>query len=494
MERPMTIQHRTALAIACAVFCSASLAQAADNASITLYRSDNPSLYASSGNGSIDDGYAVVREQRGVSLRSGVHDIVIGDLPNNLDAEAMALGFPGGEAKVISQRLLLGQGANAALTGLTGSTIRVYGSNGDTIVIGTLLRAGDDGLVVTDTNGSSSGGTMLVRNYAAVSTTSDNFPTGSSLRLRVDASRSGQANAVLSYPTSGIGWRAAYVATLQPGSTCSMQFESRASIANRSGRDWSDTKVTLIAGEPNFAKSSGPRPMMMAKAMPEATAVAMPEQSTLADYRSYALPAPVDLPDGSISQIPLYATRTMSCERTALYENGGNWMPPQPMLNDQFNTENNTSITSTLRLTAFDSLPAGYLRVLTADRNGVPQFIGEGRINDTPKGADATITLGTAFDLRGNRERTNFQVDKSGRALDEAFRITLTNTGDATRTVLVREHPNRWRQWTVTSSSSKPSKQTTDTLEFRVTVPANGTATLDYAVRYTWTADDQPQS
>jgi hypothetical protein len=495
MERPMTIQHRTALAVACVVFCSMSLARAADNASITLYRSDNPSLYASSGNGAIDEGYAVVREQRNVSLQSGVHDIVIGDLPNNLDAEAMALGFPGGEAKVISQRLLLGQGANAALTGLTGSQIRVFGDNGDTLGMGTLLRAADDGLVVRESNGTVNQ-TMLVRHYAAVMTSGDSFPTGSSLRLRVDASRSGQANATLSYPTSGIGWRAAYVATLQSGSTCSMQFESRASIANRSGRDWHDANVTLIAGEPNFAKPSGPRPMMMAKAIPEGTILggAMPEQSTLADYRSYTLPAPVDLPDGSISQVPLYATRTMSCERTALYENGGNWMPPQPMLNDQFNTDNNTNITSTFRLTAFDSLPAGYLRVLTADRNGIPQFIGEGRINDTPKGADATITLGTVFDLRGNRERTKFQVDKTGRTLDEAFRITLTNTSDTARTVLVREHPNRWRQWVVTSSSTKPSEQTTDTLEFRITVPANGTATLDYAVRYTWTADDQPQS
>jgi hypothetical protein len=485
----MTIQHRTALAVACAVFCYASLAQAADNASITLYRSDNASLYASSGGGTIDDGYAVVREQRSVSLLPGVHDVVIGDLPNNLDAEAMALGFPGGEAKVLSQRLLLGQGANAALTGLTGTAVTVLGDNGQPLASGTLLRAGDDGLVI-----GSSSGTTLVRQYAAVNTGGNSFPTGSSLRLRVDASRSGETNAVLSYPTSGIGWRAAYVATLQPGSTCSAQFESRASIANRSGRDWHDANVTLIAGEPNFAKTSGPRPMMMmmAKAAPESTA--MPEQSTLADYRSYALPAPVDLPDGSVSQVPLYATRTISCERTALYENGGNWMPPQPMLNDQFNTDNNSSITSTLRMTAFDSLPAGYLRVLTADRNGVPQFIGEGRINDTPKGADATITLGTAFDLRGNRERTSFRVDKAGRTLDESFRITLTNTGDTSRTVLVREHPNRWREWTVTSSSSKPSKQTTDTLEFRIDVPANGSATLNYAVRYTWSADEQPQS
>lgn len=485
----MPIRHRNVLSIAIATLCGIPSAWAADGASITLYRSDSPALYASSGDSNPNDGYAVVRERRSVTLQSGVHDLVLGDLPNHLDAEAMALGFPGGEAKVISQRLLLGQGANAALTGLTGSNISVLGASGQTLASGTLLRAGADGLVVHGGNG-----TTLIREYAAVNTQGGDFPTGSSLRLRVDASRSGQADATLSYPTAGIGWRASYVATLSPGNTCSMQFESRASIANRSGRDWHDINLTLIAGEPNFAKSSAPRPMMMRAMAAPVAAEAMPEQSSVGDYRSYTLPAPVDLPDGSISQVPLYAARTVSCERTALYENGGNWMPPQPMLNSEFNTDNNTSIISTLRFTAFDSLPAGYLRVLTADRNGVPQFIGEGRINDTPKGSDATITLGTAFDLRGQRERTSFHVDKAGRTLDEAFRITLTNAGENVRTVTVREHPNRWRQWAVTSSSVKPGKQTTDTLEFKVEVPANGKAVLDYAVRYTWTADDQPQS
>jgi hypothetical protein len=489
----MTIQRRTALAVACAVFFSASI-QAADNASITLYRSDSASLYTSNGDTTTNEGYAVVREQRSVNLQAGVHDLVLGDLPNNLDAEALALGFPSGDAKVISQRLLLGHGANAALTGLTGSTISVLGDNGQPLANGTLVRAGDEGLIISN----ASGGTTLVRNYAAVNTQGGNFPTGSSLRLRVDAARSGSANAVLSYPTSGIGWRAAYVATLQPGNSCSMQFESRASIANRSGRDWHDAKLTLIAGEPNFAKPSGPRPMMMMKAMAApapAMAEALPAQASMDEYRSYTLPAPVDLPDGSISQVPLYATRSLGCERTALYENGGNWLPPRPMINEaEFTSSDNTNITSTLRLTAFDSLPAGYLRVLTADRNGVPQFIGEGRINDTPKGSDATLTLGTAFDLRGSRERTSFHVDKAGRTLDEAFRITLTNAGGSARTVTVREHPNRWRTWTVASSTAKPSQQTTDTLEFKVDVPANGKAVLDYAVRYSWSADDEPQS
>jgi hypothetical protein len=224
-----------------------------------------------------------------------------------------------------------------------------------------------------------------------------------------------------------------------------------------------------------------------------AKADAMPQQDSIGDYRSYALPGTVELPDGSVSQVPLYAGRTMDCTRTALYENGGSYLPPQPILNRDFNQGGGSAIVSTLKLKAFDSLPAGYLRVLTADRNGTPQFIGEGRIDDTPKGSDATITLGTAFDLRAERERTAFSVDKAGRTMDEAFRISLSNAGDSVRTVTVREHPGRWRQWTLASSSSKPSRQTPDTLEFRVDVPANGKAVLDYAVRYSWTADEQPQ-
>ena len=77
--------------------------------------------------------------------------------------------------------------------------------------------------------------------------------------------------------------------------------------------------------------------------------------------------------------------------------------------------------------------------------------------------------------------------------LDEAFRVELSNAGDSARTVTVREHPNRWQQWTLVSSSSKPSGQSPDTLEFRVEVPARGKATLTYAVRYQWGADQQPQ-
>lgn len=486
----MITAHRTTLALAClaALVAGIPAAHAADTSALTLYRSDSAALYAADSDGSVRDGYAIVREQRALTLAAGTQDVLLGDLPSTLDAEALALGFPDGNAKVISQRLLLAQGADGALAGLLGRQVSVLGSSGEPLVQGTLLRAGN-GLLVKGAHG-----TTLVSHYAAVRSAEGDFPLGSTLTLRVDAKRAAQANAVLSYPTSGLGWRAAYVATLLPGSVCRMQFESRASIANRSGRDWRDAHVTLVAGEPNMAKSSAPRPMMaMARGYAgNAESADMPQQDTLGDYRSYTLSGQVDLPDGSVSQVPLYASRTLDCTRTALYENGHSYRPQQPMVDRSFD-QGSTTIVSTLKLKAFDSLPAGYLRVLAADRNGTPQFIGEGRINDTPKGRDATITLGTPFDLRAERERTAFKLDKSGRAMDESFRITLSNASDRSRTVTVREHPSRWHQWELISSSSKPALQNPDTLEFQINVPAAGKVVLDYAVRYRWSADELPR-
>ena len=472
------------LAITTAVALAAPLATAADGPDLTLYRSDSAALF-SAGEGAVNEGYAVVHEQRRLQLTAGTHDVVIGNLPDYLDPEAVALTFSG-KARVLSQRLLLPRGQNGTLTGHIGKQITVLGASGQPLAQGTLARVGADGSL---TIGGDVYGPTVVRDYAAVKLTGGEVGGGARLQLRVDAPGTGGTNAVLTYPTSGIAWRAAYTAMLQAGNACRMQLKSQASIANRSGRDWTGAGVKLVAGEPRFAKPSAPRPAMVAMAA-RAESYA-PKQSTLGDYRSYTLPGAVDLPDGSVTLTPLYDARNIDCTRTWLFENGGAWSPPQPMTAQNGSGESSAPVASTLAFRAFDSMPAGYLRVLTLDADGNAEFLGEGRVEDTPKGQDVSFTLGTAFDLRGTRERTAFNVDKAARQMDEAFRITLSNAGATARTVTVREHPNRWRNWTLESSSAKPSRQTTDTLEFRVEVPAGGSATLDYAVRYSWTSADE---
>ena len=77
----MTASPRTTLAIACiTALLGTATAHASDTSALTIYRSDSAPLYASSNSGSVNDGYAVVREQRALKLTAGTHEVVIGDL------------------------------------------------------------------------------------------------------------------------------------------------------------------------------------------------------------------------------------------------------------------------------------------------------------------------------------------------------------------------------------------------------------------------------
>jgi len=488
--QPRLLTAALALALAGTTACAASDSTGGSNpigTALTVYHADNDALFSGDAQGALDSGHAVIHEQREVSLQVGRHALRIGGLPASVDPEAVSVNFGSG-ADVLGRRIVLARGsADSALAGHIGEHVVVNGSNGQTLADGTLLGAGGDGLTVRSTGGS----VIVVHDYATVALQAGSINGGGSILLDVDAKSSGAHDARLSYSTSGIGWRAAYIATLAPGAKCQIHFDPQASIANRSGRDYDNAKIKLVAGQPNLAGA----PRVMAKVMMAEAAPArpMPQQRALGDYRSFSLPHEVDLPDGTVTLTPLYAASDLDCTRQYLLESGGAWHPPKPILEADYGNESfqDRPIASTLQLDAPAALPAGTLRVLTIDQDGAPELLGQGDIPDTPKGQQASITLGESFELRASRERTAFAVNQNAHTMDEAYRISLSNGGDVARTITVREHPNRWHVWTLVSSSSKPARQDPDTLEFVVNVPARGKAMLDYRVRYNWTANEE---
>lgn len=478
---------RRLLCAAIAALLATPAAFAANNTRLTIYSAADDALFSGSNQGTLDAGHALVHEQRALDVAAGSHEIRIGGLPATLDPEAVAVGFGSGSTvSVLGQRVVLANaGANGALDGAIGSQVEVQSSGGG--FSGELLGASDNGVLIRTSDGK----VHLVHDYASVTLPADAVSGGSSLLLDVDAKSAGNRDALLTYTTSGLGWRAAYTATLEGGSACRMQFKPQASIANRSGRDYSGAAIQLVAGQPNLG-NRGVRMYSMAKApAPMAAEAAMPAQASLGDYRSFTLAGAVSLPDGTVTLTPLYPAQALSCAREYVVDDGNAYFPPKPNTSDYGAQDyQDRPIASTLAFTAPDALPAGTLRAWTADRNGAPALLGEGSVADTPKGQRVSVQLGESFDLRASRERTAFHVDAKAHTMTEAYKVTLTNGGDAARTVTVREHPNRWREWSLASSSIKPSKQTPQLLEFEVPVPANGTATLTYSIQYHWTAQD----
>lgn len=468
-------------------------ALAADHASLTIYHAGNDALFSGGSQGTIDAGHALIHETRTLDLAAGSHEVRIGGLPATVDPEAIAVAFGDGSAVAVHGRrvVLADATASGALDGAIGSEVSVLTGNLPVAVggggfNGVLLGASDGGLLVRTADGK----VHFIHEYTSVTLPPDSVAGGSSLLLDVHARTAGTRTARLTYGTSGIGWRAAYTATLADGRDCRMQFDPEASIANRSGTDYRAATIRLIAGQPNLGHRVpmfrvANAPMAMAAAQP------MPQQSTLGDYRSFTLPGTVNLASGTVTLAPLYPSREIACQREYLVDDGGASFPSRPRTSDSGARDyQDRPIATTLAFTAPEALPAGTLRAWTTGDDGVPALLGEGGIGDTPKGQRVAVQLGQSFDLRASRERTAFDVDARAGRLDEAFRITLHNGGATQRTVTVREHPDRWRAWTLTSSSRKPTRQTTQLVEFQVPVPAHGEAVLDYAVRYTWTPAD----
>jgi hypothetical protein len=133
------------------------------------------------------------------------------------------------------------------------------------------------------------------------------------------------------------------------------------------------------------------------------------------------------------------------------------------------------------------ALPAGKLRFYRRDADGQMEFVGEDRIDHTPRNETIRVTTGNSFDLVGERKQTNFHLDSDNKWLDETFQIKLRNRKkDEAVTIRVVEHLYRWSNWDIVEKSDDFTKIDAQTIEFRVPVKPDEERTVSYTVHYSW--------
>src|SRR5262249_45265547 len=131
-------------------------------------------------------------------------------------------------------------------------------------------------------------------------------------------------------------------------------------------------------------------------------------------------------------------------------------------------------------------LPAGKLRFYRRDTDGQLQFTGENLIDHTPKDELVRVYTGNAFDVVGERTRTNYHIDTNKDFLDESFEIKVRNHKKTPVTVRVVEHLYRWVNWQIVMPTNKYNKKDSRTIEFNVTIPPDGEKVITYTAHYTW--------
>lgn len=472
---------------------------------LTVYSGDYDQLSGWRGDGSNVPGYALVSSQLRYALKAGDNVITRSGLPRAIDIAAVALKPGDATVSVVGQRFLSPPaGADALLSSALGQRVAVEQTSGNAKQTdsGILVAAGD-GLVLALPDGR----TKVISNYDNLSLpNADRQPIAApALRWQVGARNSGDAAFTLSYPTGGLAWRAEYRATLSPGDDCKLSLDGAAMVANRSGVDYDNVALTLVAGEPkritqNRYRSVNPIDVSSVESTTILTAEAapapVPQPRRAGEYYAYPIPAKATLADGGIERVLLFAPQpAVACKRayeTTLATN--TWDPPRPLITPG---QNNASGPQPVKATvSFDNtkaaglgrpLPAGRVRLFDGD-----DFLGESQLAHTPEGAELHLEVGTAFDLSAERTRKSFDVDRAGRRMTESFAITLRNAKDTDVVITVVEPLPRWSDWNIVDSSVKATRRDAQHAQFEVPVSAKGETVLTYTVRYTWPQGVKP--
>src|SRR5437762_11605539 len=298
----------------------------------------------------------------------------------------------------------------------------------------------------------------------------------------VENRETGSQTIEASYLTAGMNWRADYVLLVNADDTKG-DLQGWVTLTNSSGTTFEDGRLQLVAGDVN--RVSEQRNYTLAGAMEKNKALdeAQFQEQGFFEYHLYTLQRPTTIRDNETKQVSLLEAAGFEVKKEFVlsgqhyyYTNYSN--PGQPIKEKvgvymQFRN----SQTNKLGM----PLPAGTVRLYKKDDKGNQQFIGEEKIDHTPKNEDVRVKVGDAFDIVAERKQTDFKVLASGHLYEYAYEIKIRNHKDGPVTVVVNEPIGG--DWEMVTSTFEAKKTAAFAAQFNVPVAKDGEATLSYRVR-----------
>jgi hypothetical protein len=306
------------------------------------------------------------------------------------------------------------------------------------------------------------------------------------VEVTVDAARA--ANGLrLMYLSNGLSWAASYAVMLPRGGVGQAAITGTAQIDNGGAVTLPGAQVQLLAGTVRRVQTA--RPMAMRQNAMEVASIMVdagePSEEALGGTRLYTLPGTVDFAPGETRNVALFARTAAAVEpefmlRNPSYGATDTWPDALRDLHPDIGYRVRRPAASPFGATP---LPGGAVRVYEPDESGRPQLVGEATIAHTPPGRDVRVITGTAFDVTVTRTQTTFER-RGTRETVSGYRVDLQNAKAQAIVVQVMDQcPGRCE---ILSSSVGGEQPAVGSVVFRVTVPANGSATLSYQLRARW--------
>ena len=285
-----------------------------------------------------------------------------------------------------------------------------------------------------------------------------------------------------SYLTGGMNWRADYVLLVNADDTKG-DLQGWVTLTNASGATFEDARLQLVAGDVNRVSEernvqiSG---LMARKSMADESQF---QEQGFFEYHMYTLQRPATIRDNETKQVSLLEAAGFDVKKEFVlngqryyytgYNNPGAAIKEKVGVYVQFRNSQPNKLGM--------PLPAGTIRLYKRDDKGNQQFIGEDKIDHTPKDEDVRVKVGDAFDIVAERKQTDYKVIVTGHMYEYAYEIKIRNHKDGPITVVVNEPIGG--DWEMVSSTFKAEKSAAFAARFQVPVAKDGEATLAYRVR-----------
>ncbi|MBW2689612.1 MAG: DUF4139 domain-containing protein [Deltaproteobacteria bacterium] len=430
---------------------------------------------------------ALVRDQRQVTLPQGTVDLALREVSARIRPETAllrSLTRPGGltileqnfDFDLLTPRKLLEKyvGKNVQL-------VRTHPETGEDHFETAKVLAANDGVVLQIGDRIETG----VPGRLVFPDVPENLRDRPTLVISLDNAKAGQQKTELSYLTSGLGWRADYVAELNQDDTA-LDLSGWVTLTNQSGTTYRNALLQLVAGDVNRARNEMRfrGDVVMEATMAKSAAPQMKEEG-LFEYHLYTLQRPTTIRDNQTKQVSLLSAAGVSVNKEfRLQGNPYYYRGRQGDLGQKLKVGVFVEFDNRKSDNLGMPLPKGIVRVYKQDKAGRPQFVGEDRIDHTPENETVRLKLGDAFDVTASRKQMDFRkLGGDGRynyRFESAYEIKLKNAKDEEVTVTVAEPvPGDWR---MLSESHKHSKASADTALWKIKVPAKGETVLTYRV------------
>jgi hypothetical protein len=462
--------------------------------------------------------FFVARERLPMDLKAGVNHIDFTGIAAHLEPDSVILRDPNGRAlqileqnyrnDPISQELLL--------SFYEGKTIDFMTQRGEKqeIVKGKIIRSGyipsvsyangypqpGYGQPLIEVDGVLRFGLPGQPLFPALTGDSILKPT---LSWELETNEPGKFNAEISYVSGGMNWQADYNLVVSDKSNAKfdvLDMIGWVTMHNQSGKTFENARIKLLAGDVNKLQEVPVNGRAYAAAKMAADEVAMApvvREKSFDEFHLYTLERPTTLRDQETKQVEFVRATSFHGQRIYLYDGVRTdqyaYYNPEQIRNEpSYGTQSNPKVWVMEEFKNADTnhlgipLPKGKLRFYRRDTDGHLEFVGENQIDHTPKDETIRVYTGNAFDVVGERKRTNFHVESSQHWMDESFEIRVRNHKKDPVNVRIVEHLYRWTNWKLIEQSTESHKTDAQTMEFPVTIAPDGESVVTYTVHYSW--------